>query len=83
MVPFFERFQLRSEKEGDFLIFKKVVELMKKGEHLTAKGIEKILELRKPMNYGGKNRRTDVKIILAALTGSSETIRRTPIVEKI
>ncbi len=78
VIPFFETFKLRSEKGKDFLIFKEVSELMKIGEHLTIKGIIKILELRKPMNYGGKNRRLKVQEIIANLKGSSETIRQTP-----
>ena len=78
VIPFFEKFKLRSEKGKDFLIFKEVSELMKNGEHLTTDGIIKILELRKPMNYGGKNRRLKVQEIIANLEGSSETIRQTP-----
>ena len=78
VIPFFEKFHLRSEKSNDFEIFKKVTELMKGGAHLTTTGIAKILELRKPMNYGGKNRRIKIQEILAHLKGSSETIRQTP-----
>ncbi len=77
VIPFFEKFKLRSEKGKDFLIFRNVAELMKNGEHLTINGIIKILELRKPMNYGGKNRRLKVQEIIADLKGSSETIRQT------
>jgi hypothetical protein len=77
VIPFFKRFKLKSEKEKDFQIFRKVANLMKNGEHLTVNGIIKILELRKPMNYGGKNRRLKVEEIIASLTGSSETIRQT------
>lgn len=79
VIPFFKRFKLRSEKEKDFQIFRKVAYLMKNGEHLTVNGIIKILELRRPMNYGGKNRRLKVEEIIANLTGSSETIRQTPL----
>ncbi len=76
VIPFFTKFQLRSEKEKDFLIFRQVAELMKEGKHLTVDGIKKILELRQPMNYGGKNRRLKAQDILAHLAGSSETIRQ-------
>jgi len=78
VIPFFLKFHLRSEKQNDFDIFRQVAELMKKSEHLTVYGIEKILKLRSPMNYGGKNRRLKSKDILAEITGSSETIRQTP-----
>ena len=77
VLPFFAKYQLRSEKKKDFEIFRSVVELMKSGKHLTIPGITKILELRAPMNYGGKNRRLKIKEILANLKGSSETIRQT------
>ena len=79
VIPFFDKFNLRSEKEKDFQIFKQVAYLMKNGEHLTMNGIVKILELREPMNYGGKNRRLKIQEIIASLKGSSETIRQTPI----
>ncbi len=78
VIPFFEKFQLRSEKKKDFQIFKEVAKLVKNGEHLTINGIIKILELRQPMNYGGKNRRLKTQDIISSLTGSSETIRQTP-----
>jgi len=76
VIPFFDKFQLRSEKIKDFRIFKEAAKLMEKGEHLTKTGIIRILKLREPMNYGGKNRRLDIKVIIANLTGSSETIRQ-------
>ena len=79
IIPFFEKFSLRSEKKNDFEIFKKVTKLMRNGSHLTKKGIIEILELRKPMNYGGKNRRIKSEDIIKSLSGSSETIRQTPI----
>lgn len=76
VIPFFQKFKLRSEKRNDFLTFREIAELVKNGEHLTVNGIRKILELRQPMNYGGKNRRLKSEDILANLTGSSETIRQ-------
>ena len=77
VIPFFERFRLKSEKKDDFEIFKKISNLMRKGNHLTVKGIIGILKLRKPMNYGGKNRRIKSEDIIKSLSGSSETIRQT------
>ena len=76
VIPFFEKFRLRSEKLEDFKVFKKISELMKHSYHLTIKGIIKIIELRSPMNYGGKNRRIRSEEIISNLLGSSETIRR-------
>ena len=45
IVPFFERFQLRTYKRKDFLIFKKVVAMMFAKEHLKERGWNKILKL--------------------------------------
>ncbi len=73
VIPFFLKFHLRSEKQNDFLIFQQIAELMGDGAHLTREGIATILELRRPMNYGGKNRRIRVQEILTNLKGSSET----------
>lgn len=50
VVPFFERYKLRTEKQKDFLIFKKVVRMMKKKEHLTERGRDKILILASSTN---------------------------------
>lgn len=79
VIPFFEKFRLKSEKKDDFEIFKKIANLMRKRSHLTINGIIEILELRKPMNYGGKNRRIKSEEIISNLSGSSETIRQTSI----
>ena len=79
VIPFFDKFQLKSEKKNDFQIFRRVAGLMQRGNHLTSKGIIRILQLREPMNYGGKNRRLKSKDIIINLSGSSETIRQTPI----
>lgn len=76
VIPFFIKFPLRSEKAGDFLIFEEVAEMFSRGEHLTLVGMKRILKLRQPMNYGGKNRRLKTEFILGNLKGSSETIRQ-------
>ena len=50
IIPFFERFPLRTYKYEDFKIFKKVVEMMANKEHLQKKGWNKILSLLSTMN---------------------------------
>lgn len=67
VVPFFERYALLSAKQKDFLIFRKIARLMEKKKHLQRKGLGRIIELRNPMNRGGKNRRTKPNIILSSL----------------
>ena len=82
VFPFFEQFPLRSPKEGDLAIFRKIAELVLSGRHLSTEGIDDILNLRSPMNRGGK-RRYDEKYILAVLRDweSSEAIRKAPSVK--
>ena len=82
VFPFFERFQLRSPKQGDLAIFREITELVLSGRHLSTEGIGDILILRSPMNRGGK-RRYDEKYILAVLRDweSSEAIRKAPSVK--
>jgi LAGLIDADG endonuclease len=79
VFPFFDRFQLRSPKRQDHLVFREITELVRSGRHRSVAGIEEVLRLRGPMNRGGKRRRSDDEII-AALRNleSSETIRRAP-----
>ncbi|HDH31585.1 MAG TPA: endonuclease [Candidatus Wolfebacteria bacterium] len=50
IIPFFEKFSLRSYKQKDFIIFKKVVGMMRRKEHLNQKGWNKILNLASKMN---------------------------------
>ncbi len=50
IIPFFEKFKLKTLKFKDFLIFKKVVMMMYRKQHLTEKGRGKILKLASKMN---------------------------------
>ena len=63
-------------------MFRKITELVLSGRHLSTEGIGDILDLRSPMNRGGK-RRYDEKYILAVLRDweSSEAIRKAPSVK--
>ena len=63
VIPFFREFPLRSEKKIDFEIFSEIAEMIEKKQHLTKKGIKKILKLRELMNKGGKNRRLKIEDI--------------------
>lgn len=79
VFPFFERFELRSSKASDLGIFREITALVRSGVHRSPAGIRRILEMRGPMNRGGKRWRTDQEI-LAVLNDweSSEAIRRAP-----
>nr|ADZ76450.1 LAGLIDADG homing endonuclease [Leptographium terebrantis] len=52
IIPFFEKYTLFSQKRGDFILFCKVVELIKNKEHLTLNGLMKILSIKAAMNLG-------------------------------
>jgi len=54
IIPFFEKYQLQTYKQNDFLIFKKAIKSMTKKEHLTEKGRKKILVLISKMNHRKK-----------------------------
>jgi len=50
VIPFFKKHPLQTYKQKDFLIFEKVVKLMIKRKHLTAKGRKEIFKLISQMN---------------------------------
>lgn len=78
IIPFFERFGfLSANKKTNFSIFKKIVDLMHKNEHLTKDGFLKIIRLREILNEGrGRKRKYQLSDIFKK--GSSETIRKNP-----
>ena len=52
IVPFFEKHSLKSKKKLDFIKFRKILQLMKNGEHLATEGIERIRAIAAMMNRG-------------------------------
>ncbi len=73
IIPFFERYQLNSQKHQDFLRFREVVLAMHRKEHLTQAGFRRIVRAAFSMNKRGKQRRYKIEEILAE---PSETVRR-------
>jgi LAGLIDADG endonuclease len=51
IVPFFERYPLRSAKRFDFEAFAQCLEIMRSGRHLTTGGVIEIAELAQTMNH--------------------------------
>jgi LAGLIDADG endonuclease len=79
VFPFFERYQLRGPKVSDLAVFRMITALVQSGDHLSPAGLRRIVELRSPMNRGGKRRRTDEEIgQLLEVWESSEAIRKAP-----
>lgn len=56
IIPHFEKYSLITQKQSDFLLFKEIVELMDKGEHLTKDGLAKIINLKASLNKGLSNK---------------------------
>nr|BAL53026.1 homing endonuclease [uncultured Chloroflexota bacterium]BAL54763.1 homing endonuclease [uncultured Chloroflexota bacterium] len=52
IIPFFEKHPLKTKKRLDFLKFRKILMMMRRDEHLTPEGIEKIRQIASQMNRG-------------------------------
>ena len=52
IIPHFDKYLLITQNKADFLLFKKVVYLMVRKEHLTIKGLENIVAIRASVNWG-------------------------------
>ncbi len=50
IIPFFEKHPLKTRKQVEFLKFRKVLMMMKNGDHLTPEGIEAIRWIKERMN---------------------------------
>src|SRR5438874_11782850 len=66
VIPHFERFPLLSGKRCDFARFAAICRLMATGDHRSATGLIRIVELAAGMNPGGRRRYT-AEAILASL----------------
>ena len=74
VLPFFERYPL-VVKGADFRLFAEIVRSMRRKEHLTDVGFERVVRLAYAMNADGKQRSRTLGMVLE---GSSETVRRAP-----
>ena len=64
VIPFFRRFGfLSAKKKRDFSKFQQIAKLIATKEHLTFEGIQKIVEIRKDMNDGGKRKYSEEEIL--------------------
>ena len=55
IIPHFENYPLITQKQSDFSLFKEIVKLMDKSEHLNKKGLIKIINLKSSLNKGLSN----------------------------
>jgi hypothetical protein len=51
IIPFFEKYALRTSKQSDFTKFAECVRLMQLNVHLSAKGVIRIAEIAETMNH--------------------------------
>ena len=52
IIPHFTNYPLITKKNVDFILFKSVVELINKDEHLTLEGLNKIINIKASINKG-------------------------------
>jgi hypothetical protein len=52
IIPHFDKYPLKTQKLADYLLFREVVMMMKRGEHLTVEGLKKIINIRATLNKG-------------------------------
>ena len=71
IIPFFERYPLRSQKQHDFEVFAKIVRAIDKNVHATHDGFCALVTQAFTMNYGGRYRKRAIETILSS--ESSET----------
>lgn len=52
IIPHFDKYPLITKKRADYELFKQVVDLMGRKEHLTSDGLQKIVNIRASLNNG-------------------------------
>jgi hypothetical protein len=52
VIPHFKKYPLLTQKKVDYELFVKIVQIMYKKEHLTAKGLQEIINLKSSLNLG-------------------------------
>ena len=73
IIPFFDRYPLRTSKQDNFLKFAECMDLMGTGAHLTSSGLIKIVEIAETMNH--KKPRTEIIRILRDYTPDTDLHR--------
>jgi hypothetical protein len=73
IIPFFERYPLRTSKQSNFVKFVECMDLVGVGAHLTKSGLIKIVEIATTMNH--KKPRTEIIRILRDYTPDADIDR--------
>jgi len=64
IIPHFDKYPLNSQKKYDFIMFKKVLSIMKDNRHLTKEGLIKIIDIASKMNRQDKQKALVIKQLL-------------------
>jgi hypothetical protein len=52
LITHFDKYPLQTQKKADFILFKKIVGIIHRKEHLTSNGIQEIVNLKASLNLG-------------------------------
>lgn len=52
IIPHFYKYPLITKQKADFILFKKIIDLINNKEHLNLEGLHKILALKGSLNLG-------------------------------
>ena len=52
LIKFFYKYPLITRKKGDYLLFKQIISIIQLKEHLTTKGLQRIINLKATLNFG-------------------------------
>jgi len=55
IIPHFEKYSLLTQKGADFILFKRIIEIMNNNSHLTLDGLYQIINIKASMNFSLKN----------------------------
>ena len=56
LCTFFDKHQLKTKKRIDYIRFRRIIDKMSNGEHLTSDGLRKIIDIALKMNTGNRNK---------------------------
>lgn len=68
IIPHLKKYHLITQKQADFLLFEKIVEIINSKKHLTVNGLQEIVSLKASLNYGIKN---NLKLFFPNITAVS------------
>lgn len=73
VLPHFDKYPLITQKLGDYLLFKKVVEIFMAKEHLTQEGLEKIVAIKASSNLSQMTTSQESGVVSTGLSDQLKT----------